>query len=56
MMPFRICLTSTDRCRPPCLAGGIIGYFFGSRPMAAVENAREMASLKATIAKGQEVG
>jgi hypothetical protein len=38
------------------LAGAITGYFFGSRPLAAVERAQEMASLKSQIAKGQEVG
>jgi hypothetical protein len=28
------------------LAGGIIGYFFGSRPDAAVQRAQEMAAAK----------
>ena len=28
------------------LAGGIIGYFFGSRPDAAVQRASEMSALK----------
>jgi hypothetical protein len=34
------------------LAGAITGYFFGSRPLAAVERAKEVADLKATIAAG----
>ena len=28
------------------LVGAIVGYFFGSRPIAAVQNAQEMATLK----------
>jgi hypothetical protein len=34
------------------LAGAIVGYFFGSRPDAAVARAQEMAGLKDTIARG----
>jgi len=33
------------------IGGVVVGYFFGSRPVAAVERAAEMASLKARLGK-----
>ena len=38
------------------LAGAIVGYFFGSRPDAAVQRAQEMAGLKSELAKSQGGG
>jgi hypothetical protein len=38
------------------LAGGIIGYFFGSRPDAAVQRAQEMAAAKKELEAYKEGG